>query len=104
MDDPLSVVGSEPLVPILRADAQVDPVALTTWHQALSSTLSVEVPHDLMALWLYPSQGGVALVGPSELAADDLPIPVPSPYLTSEQISQIEAIVIAAGYPSATCI
>ena len=104
VDDPLSAVGSEPLVPILRADAQVDPVALTTWHQALSNTLSVEVPHDLMALWLYPSQGGVALIGPAELAADDLPIPVPSPHLTSEQISQIEAIVIAAGYASATCL
>jgi hypothetical protein len=48
IDDPLSAVGSEPLVPILRADAHVDPVALTTWHQALSNTLSVEVPHDLI--------------------------------------------------------
>jgi hypothetical protein len=102
VDDPLSVVGSEPLVPILRADAQVDPVALTTWHQALSNTLSVEVPHDLMALWLYPSQGGVALIGPTELAADDLPVPLPSPHLTSEQISQIEKIVLTAGYGSAT--
>ena len=105
LDDPLSGALSEPLVPILRVDSgQVDQVALTTWYQALSNTLSVEVPHDLMALWLYPSQGGVALVGPEELAADDLPIPVPSPYLTSEQISQIEAIVVAAGYPSATCL
>lgn len=104
MDDPLSAVGSEPLVPILRADAQVDPVALTTWHQALSNTLSVEVPHDLMALWLYPSQGGVALVGPAELAADDLPIPLPSPHLTSEQITQIETIVLTAGYGSVTCL
>jgi hypothetical protein len=104
MDDPLSAVGSEPLVPILRADAQVDPVALTTWHQALSNTLSVEVPHDLMALWLYPSQGGVALVGPAELAADDLPVPLPSPHLTSEQISGIEKIVLTAGYGSVTCL
>jgi hypothetical protein len=105
MDDPLSGALSEPLVPILRVDAgQIDAVALTTWYQALSNTLSVEVPHDLMALWLYPSQGGVALIGPEELAADDLPIPVPSPHLTSEQISQIEAIVIAAGYASATCL
>jgi hypothetical protein len=102
MDDPLPAVGSEPLVPILRADTQVDPVALTTWHQALSNTLSVEVPHDLMALWLYPSQGGVALVGPAELAADDLPVPLPSPHLTSEQISGIEKIVLTAGYGSVT--
>ena len=104
VDDPLSSVGSEPLVPILRADAQVDPVALTTWHQALSNTLSVEVPHDLMALWLYPSQGGVALVGPAELAADDLPVPVPSPHLTSEQVSELEKIVLKAGYGSVTCL
>ena len=104
VDDPLSAVGSEPLVPILRADAQVDPVALSTWHQALSNTLSVEVPHDLMALWLYPSQGGVALVGPAELEADDLPVPLPSPHLTSEQISQIEKIVLKAGYGSVTCL
>ncbi len=104
-DDPLSAVGSEPLVPILRTDAgQIDPVALGTWHQALSNTLSVEVPHDLMALWLYPSQGGIALVGPAELAADDLPIPIPSPHLTSEQLSQIEKIVLTAGYGSATCL
>src|SRR5688500_10314516 len=104
VDDPLSVVGSEPLVPILRADARVDPVALTTWHQALSNTLSVEVPHDLMGLWLYPSQGGVALVGPPELAADDLAIPIPSPHLTSEQLSVIEQTVLSAGYGSVTCL
>jgi len=105
LDEPLSSNGSEPLVPILSAEAgQVDPVALTTWHQALSNTLSVEVPHDLMGLWLYPSQGGIALVGPSELSADDLPIPIPSPHLTSEQLSTVEEIVKSAGYASATCL
>ena len=65
-DDPLSSLGSEPLVPILRAnEGQVDPLTLATWHQALSNTVSVEVPHDLMGLWLYPSQGGVVLLGPA---------------------------------------
>ena len=105
LDEPLSTNGSEPLVPILSVDAgQIDPVALTTWHQALSNTLSVEVPHDLMGLWLYPSHGGTALLGPAELAADDLPVPVPSPHLTSEQLSTVEEIVGAAGYASATCL
>src|SRR5215213_10212456 len=105
LDEPLSSNGSEPLVPILSTEAgQVDRVALTTWHQALSNTLSVEVPHDLMGLWLYPSQGGIALVGPSELSADDLPIPIPSPHLTSEQLSAVEQIVKSAGYASATCL
>ena len=70
---------------------------LATWHQALSNTVSVEVPHDLMGLWLYPSQGGVVLLGPPELAADDLAIPLPSPHLTSEQLSLIEEIVAERG-------
>lgn len=104
-DDPLSGSGSEPLVPILRADAgRVDPVALATWHQALSNTLSVEVPHDLLGLWLYPSQGGVALLGPAELAADDLAVPVPSPELKPEQLAAVEQVVVNAGYGSATCL
>lgn len=104
-DDPLSLLGSEPLVPILQLDeGQVDPVALATWLEALSNTASVEVPHDLMGLWLYPSQGGVVLLGPAELAADHLAIPVPSPLLTPEQLSVVEKIVLAAGYGSATCL
>lgn len=104
-DDPLSSLGSEPLVPILRLDAgQVDPAALATWHQALSNTVSVEVPHDLMGLWLYPSQGGVCLLGPGELAADDLAVPLPTPHLTPEQLSVVEQVVLDAGYGSATCL
>ncbi|HMH57527.1 MAG TPA: hypothetical protein VK535_14810, partial [Gemmatimonadales bacterium] len=72
-DDPLSFNGSEPLVPILRVEeGKVDAVALATWHEVLSNTLAVEVPHDLMGLWLYPIQGGVVLVGPAGLAEDDL--------------------------------
>ena len=104
-DEPLSILGSEPLVPILRAaDGQVDPLDLATWHQALSNTVAVEVPHDLMGLWLYPSQGGVVLLGPAELAEDDLAVPVPSPHLKPEQLSLVEEIVRDAGYGSATCL
>ena len=104
-DDQLPIVGSEPLVPILRVeDGQMDPMALATWHQALSNTVSVEVPHDLMALWLYPSQGGVVLLGPAELAADDLTVPLPSPQLRPEQLGLVEEIVVDAGYKSAICL
>jgi hypothetical protein len=104
-DEPLSTLGSEPLVPILRAnEGQVDPAALATWHQALSNTAAVEVPHDLMGLWLYPSQGGVVLLGPAELAEDDLAVPLPSPHLKPEQLSLVEEIVRDAGYGSATCL
>jgi hypothetical protein len=105
LDDPLSSPGSEPLVPILRVDAgQIDSVALATWHQALSNTVSVEVPHDLMGLWLYPSQGGAALVGPAELAADDLPVPIPAPHLRPEELAAVEKVVLDAGYRSASCL
>ncbi len=104
-DEPLSTLGSEPLVPILRAgEGQVDPAALATWHQALSNTAAVEVPHDLMGLWLYPSQGGIVLLGPAELAEDDLAVPLPSPHLKPEQLALVEEIVRDAGYGSATCL
>jgi hypothetical protein len=57
-----------------------------------------------MGLWLYPSQGGVVLLGPAELAEDDLAVPVPSPHLKPEQLSLVEEIVRDAGYGSATCL
>jgi hypothetical protein len=105
LDDPLSSSGSEPLVPILQAnDGQVDPVALATWHEALSNTLAVEVPHDLLGLWLYPTQGGVVLLGPTELAQDDLLVPVPAPQLKPEQLTSVEEIVVQAGYGSVICL
>lgn len=104
-EDPLSSPGSEPLVPILRVDdGQCDPVALTTWHEALSNTVAVEVPHDLMGLWLYPSGGGTVLLGPAELAEDDLAIPLPAPHLKQDQLAQVEAIVMKAGYGSVSCL
>jgi GAF domain-containing protein len=104
-DDPLHSAGSEPLVPILRADdGQVDPVALATWHEALSNTVAIEVPHDLMALWLYPAQGGAVLLGPAELAQDELVVPLPAPYLKPEQLALVEEIVLDAGYRSASCL
>jgi GAF domain-containing protein len=104
-DDPLPSSGSEPLVPILRVDeGKVDSVALATWHEALSNTVAVEVPHDLMGLWLYPAQGGAVLLGPEALAQDDLVIPVPAPYFKPDQLSLLEEIIVDAGYKSATCL
>jgi hypothetical protein len=104
--DPLaSNTASEPLVPILQLEvAQSDPVALATWHDALSNTLAVEVPHDLLGLWLYPTQGGAVLLGPGELAADELVVPMPAPHLKPEQLAQMESIVKEAGYGSVACL
>ena len=104
--DPLSSnTASEPLVPILHLEvAQSDPVALATWHDALSNTLAVEVPHDLLGLWLYPTHGGAVLLGPDELAEDALVVPVPAPHLKPEQLVQMETIVQEAGYGSVACL
>jgi hypothetical protein len=104
--DPLSSnTASEPLVPILHLEvAQSDPVALATWHDALSNTLAVEVPHDLLGLWLYPTRGGAVLLGPAELAQDDLAAPIPAPHLKPEQLTQMESIVQGAGYGSVACL
>ncbi len=91
----------EPLVPLLRAEQGVaDPEALGTWHSALSNALSADVPHDLLGLWLYPSQGGAILLGPEALAQDDLAIPLPAPQVPPAQIAVIEAIIHDAGYGS----
>ncbi len=93
---------AEPLVPILRLDqGGADREELETWHQALSNALTADVQHDLLALWLYPSAGGVVLLGPEALAEDDLSVPLPSPHLQPEQLAILEEIIRDAGYRSA---
>jgi hypothetical protein len=92
---------SEPLVPILRLDqGGGDADALATWHQALSNALATDVPHDLLGLWLYPTAGGVVLLGPEALAQDDLTVPLPSPQVEPRQLAILEEIVRDAGYRS----
>jgi hypothetical protein len=88
-------------VPLLRVeDALGDRDAIATWHAALSNALALDVPHDLLALWLYPAHGDAVLLGPEALAADDLRPPEPAPQLTSAQVRLVEDIVQDAGYGS----
>lgn len=102
---PLPETAADPLVPILRVeDGLGDPVALATWHEALSSALSVDVPHDLLALWLYPTRGGAVLLGPQALAADDLSVPLPTPQLDGTQLTFLEEVVRDAGYRSVVTV
>jgi hypothetical protein len=92
---------AEPLVPLLRVEqALSDPDALATWHAALSNALSPDLPHDLLALWLFPSHGGAVLLGPEALAQDDVPVPVPATMLEPSQVTLVEDIVRDAGYRS----
>ena len=103
--DAFPPAASEPLVPILRLDEGAgDAEALATWHQVLSNALAADVPHDLLALWLFPGHGGVVLLGPEALAEDDLKVPVPSPQLQPQQLSILEEIVRDAGYASTVAL
>jgi hypothetical protein len=87
-------------VPLLSATADAaDAVTLDTWHQALSSALVADIPHDLFGFWLYPAGGEPVLLGPPELAADRLAVPAP-PAVSREQIALLEEIVRDAGYRS----
>jgi GAF domain-containing protein len=93
------------LVPLLRLDEGLgDPVALATWHEALSDALAADLPHDLLGLWLYPTTGEVVLLGPSALAADDLAVPLPAPQLDPGQLDHLAEIVRVAGYGSTACV
>jgi hypothetical protein len=103
--DAFPPAAGEPLVPILRLDGGSDDAdALATWHQALSNALAPDVPHDLLALWLYPARGGAVLLGPEALAQDDLKVPLPSPQLQPPQLTILEEIVRDAGYASAASL
>ena len=94
--------GEGPLVPLPRPGQDVtDPILLATWHEALSSALSLDVPHDLFAFWLYPAEGGSVLLGPSELAADHLAVPEP-PAIGAGQLGLLEEVIRGAGYASTT--
>ena len=92
-------------VPLLRLDgAAWDVVALETWREALSGMLGTEVSHDLLGLWLYPPHHSAVLLGPPELAQDDLELPSPAPQLNEDQLRQVEQVVRNAGYGSAICV
>jgi hypothetical protein len=81
-----------------------DPVAITTWHQALGASTAVEVPHDLFALWLYSASGGIVLLGPDGLSRDRIEIPLPDPELRQDQLYRLEELLRRARYPSAIAI
>lgn len=95
-------MSGEFLVPLLKTTGGApDPVAIETWHLALGSTVAIEIPHDLFALWLYPARGGAILLGPAALGADHLDVPVPSPQLQQDDLYRLEETLRRAKYPSA---
>ncbi len=103
--EPSAASTGEPLVPLLRAEEALDdPDALATWHAALSNALATDLPHDLLALWLYPAHGGSVLLGPEALAQDELAVPVPSPQIDPSRLTLLEDVIRDAGYGSAGAV
>lgn len=93
------------LIPIPGPEESLrEPALLGTWHAAMSNVVGLELPHDLLAVWFYPSWGGVSLVGPAALAEDDLQVPLPSPRISRPQLDLLEEIILDAGYGSAVCV
>ena len=90
-----------PLIPLLRTGEGVpDRDVLATWHEVLADSVGVDLPHDLFALWLYPTSGGAELIGPEALAQDQLAVPIPQPRVTDDQANELGAVVGRAGYRS----
>lgn len=93
------------LVPVLDlASGPPDPVAVATWHMALSNLVGAEVPHQLLGLWVFPGRGGVVLLGPDGLAQDHLAVPEPDPFLSQDQLFDLEETFRRAKYASSAAI
>lgn len=89
------------LLPVLPSGTgPPDPVAIATWHLAVSDAVGAELPHDLLALWLFPESGGVVLLGPAALAADQVVVSRPETFLGQDQLLALEDRVRSAGYAS----
>ena len=97
--------AGEILVPVLDlAAGPPDPVAVATWHMALSNLVGAEVPHQLLGLWVFPGRGGVVLLGPDGLSQDQIAVPEPDPYLSQDQLFDLEETFRRAKYASAAAI
>jgi hypothetical protein len=102
---PSSIGPEDRLVPLLPLEGGApDPVAITTWHQALGASMAISVPHDFFALWLFPDSGGIVLLGPEALARVRIDVPVPHPELRQDQLFQLEEVLRRARYPSAIAV
>lgn len=100
-----STASGDGLVPLLQfGGGAPDPVAIATWYLALSASLADQVPHDLFALWLFPSGGGAVLLGPEALAQDRVAVPEPAPHLLQDQLYTLEEVLRRARYESAMAV
>ncbi len=100
-----SRAGVDFIVPVPSPDESVDdPQVLVAWYDALVNLIATELPHDLLALWAYPPHGDPVLIGPENLAEDDVRVPLPSPRLARPPLDLLEEMVEDAGYASAIAL
>ncbi|HKP27896.1 MAG TPA: hypothetical protein VJU15_00740, partial [Gemmatimonadales bacterium] len=79
-------------------------MAVTAWHLALSNLIGVEVPHDLLALWVFPERGGVVLLAPQELGKDKLDLVAANPFVSQHDLFLLEERIRHAGYRSVLAV
>ncbi len=89
-----------PVLVLSLQGGQWDPVALDTWREALSGLVRPEMPHELMGMWLFAGNGEAVLVGPGDLAADHLAVPLPDPQVDPADLWRLEERLRVAGYGS----
>lgn len=103
-NDPTPPLGTL-LVPVLDLTAGTpDPVAVASWHMALSNLVAADIPHQIFGLWVFPERGGAILLGPDALAQDRLAVPLPDPHLTQDQLFELEDTLRRAKYASAAAV
>lgn len=104
-DLPTTSASRGPIVPGLPTeDGPPDAVAVAAWHLALSNLIGVDVPHDLLALWLFPGRGGVVLLAPLELGSDRVELAAPERHLSQHQLFELEERIRGAGYRSVLAV
>jgi hypothetical protein len=97
--DPETPIPLDLFVPVLAWPGRRPTLAeLGTWHEALRGAVATLMPVDLLACWLYPSRGGSVLVGPGDLAGDQLSPPPAEPLVTQEALFELEDRVAAGGF------
>jgi hypothetical protein len=100
-DDVDAVVEPTLLIPLPGPYESLDDVeVLTAWYDALTNIVGIDVPHDLLGLWVYTPKGA-QLIGPASLAQDDLRVPLPSPRVSGPQMQLLADILDRVGYRSA---
>jgi len=89
------------LIPILHPHTRMQDLdTLRAWYEAVADVLRLELPADLLAMWLFDAEGAPMLLEPEALAADHLDIPPANPLVNQTALEVLEDRIRRAGYGS----